>query len=163
MNGMSPEQIADLIEHRKWVPIAGIVIWFLTRLFKDDTKSWLPSVPGRWRPFVPFALAILSAVGEALFLGKPWLSAFIGGVLSAVEAITIQDLLINALRGGKEIPVPGLMVEGARPAPDKPVTVPPDPDRTQTAPKFTPPANDVSPQVDPGDPSKSPEDGRLGG
>lgn len=154
MDGMTAEQIASLIEHRKWVPIAGVVIWFLTRLLKSDTHRWLPSVPGRWRPLVPFAFGLASSVAEALILGKPWVSALVGGVVSAVQALAMQDVLINALRGGKEVPVPGLMVEGARPAPDKPVTVPPVADaqdrvETRAAPRF----------IMPDEPGTTPEPG----
>lgn len=122
---MDSDQIAQLIEQRKWVPVAALVIAFVTRLVKSDTK--LPiDVPARWRIWLVIGLGVSSGVLEHVIAGKTWTSALIGGAVSAALAVLGHETIIASLRAGKEIPVPGLMVPGTRPSPTAPVTVPPE-------------------------------------
>lgn len=120
---MTPDDIALLIEQRKWVPLAAIVIGLVVRLLKSDTK--LPTVPPRARIWLVFGLGIVSGVLEHVVAGKTWTSAIVGGAVSAVLAIVGHESIIASLRGGKELVIPGLIIPGARPSPNAPPSIPP--------------------------------------
>lgn len=145
---MDPDQLVSLIEHRKWVPLAALVIGVITRLIKSDTK--LPiDVPPRARIWVVIVLGATSAVLEKVVDGRTWTSALAGGAVSVAIAVLGHETIIASLRSGKEFPVPGLMVEGKAPSPTAPVTVEapvaPGAVETRATPKFTiPPPEDRS-------------------
>lgn len=103
-------QLVALAKAHAWLPIAAIVIGFFVRLTKDDAPAWLPSwarIPARWRPVAAAVLGQAAAVVDALTRGTPWLDATISGVLAAAIAVLGHGVLIEALRGGKEVPLPG--------------------------------------------------------
>jgi len=106
---MNPDQLVDLIERRAWVPLASVVVFFLVRLMKSDTK--LPiNLPPLTRAWVALGLGVLSGVLEKVATGRTWTSAIVGGLVTGALAIIGHDTLIASLRKGREIPVPGLMV-----------------------------------------------------
>lgn len=123
---MNPDDIALLIEQRKWVPLAAVVIFLVTRLLKSDTKIPI-DIPPRVRIWVVFGLGIASGVLEHVIAGKTWTSALIGGAVSAVLAVVGHESIIASLRGGKELVIPGLIVPGTRPSPGAPVSITPAP------------------------------------
>lgn len=121
---MNPSDLITMIERRAWVPLAALVVGFLVRLLKSDTK--LPiTIPGVYRMWVAFGLGVVSGVLEHVATGVSWTSAIVGGLVSAAFAALGHDALIGSLRAGRELAVPGLMLPGAPPAPGKPPTVPP--------------------------------------
>lgn len=122
--GIDPDQLAGLIDQRKWVPLAAVVIGFVVRLLKSDTKIPI-TIPPRARIFIVFGLGVASSVLEKVVEGKTWTSALVGGAVSVAMAVLLHETVIASIRGGKEIPIPGLMIPGAAPSPGAPVTVPP--------------------------------------
>lgn len=140
---MDPSQLGELVGQHKWVAVAAIVIGLLVRVVKSDIKIPI-NIPPAARPWLALGLGLLSGVLEKAATGRTWTSAIVDGVVSAVIAMVAHDAVIGGLRGGKEIPVPGLMIPGAAPGPAKPVTVPPaplqDPDQTPTP--IVPPRDD---------------------
>ena len=131
---LDPEKFARLIEERAWVPIAAVVVVYLLRLVKSDTK--LPiNIPSGWPRFaVLFLLGFVSGVLEKVASAAPgmhydpktWTSAIVGGLLTSVIALTMHNAY-ESMSGGKELPLPkALLVPGARPSPDKPPSIPPE-------------------------------------
>lgn len=121
---MDPSQLGELVTEHKWVGVAAIVIGVVVRLMKSDTKIPI-NIPTQYRVWLALGLGIVSGVLEAVATGKAWTPAIVDGLVSAAIAIVGQNAIIDSLRGGKEITVPGLMVPGASPAPGKPPSIDP--------------------------------------
>jgi len=131
--------IGLMIEQHKWVPLAALVIGLVVRLLKSDTKIPI-DIPPRWRVWLAFGLGIVSGILETVITGVPWQSAIIGGLVSTALAVLGQNVVIDSLRAGKEFPLPGLIIPGTQPAPDKPVTIRPPPnDKNSGGPPTIPP------------------------
>lgn len=132
---MNTEDLIKLVEDRKWVSLAAVVIFWLTRLLKSDTKIPI-DIPARYRWWLALGLGILSGVLEKVASSgtqdaKTWTSAIVGGLISFALASLGHQAIIENLRDGKELPIPGLMIPGARPSPDKPITIPPETPKTE--------------------------------
>lgn len=126
----STTEIVSLFEKRPWLVVAAFAIGLVVRLLKDDIKG-TPNVPSNRRVFCALGLGVLSgllekklgpSVGSA---AVTWIGGLLGGLGSAVAAITGHNVLIDALRGGREIPVPFLTKPGISPSPGKPPSIPP--------------------------------------
>lgn len=124
---IDPDKLAKLIEQRSWVPIATVVIWFVVRLLKSDTKLW--TIPADKRFYAVFLFGQVSGVLEHVVNDHmTWTSAILGGLISSVGAMTLQEGIIGAARSGKELPFPKFILrEGVSPAPGAPPTLPPPP------------------------------------
>lgn len=130
LDKLDPGKLAQLIEHRAWVPLASVAIYLLVRILKSDTKIPI-DIPPKARYWAAFALGIASGVLEKVVSAgtydqKTWTSAVVGGLISGAIAILGHEALIENLRNGRELAIPGLVVPGTRPAPDKPITIPPE-------------------------------------
>lgn len=121
MNEDVAHNLANLIEQRKWVPLAALVIFLTIRLLKSDTKIPV-DIPPRARIWVVFGLSIASGVLEHVIAGKSWTNALVGAGVTAAIAVLGHESFIASLRAGKELPVPGLIIPGARPSPTAPPT-----------------------------------------
>jgi hypothetical protein len=137
MNDLSL-QIADMISKRAWLPLGALVIGLVVRILKSDTKIPI-DIPPRLRIWAAFGLGQVSGALEAVVTGKTWKEAVLGGLVQSMLAIVGQNVLIGSLRGGKEIPLPGLTVPGAAPSPGKPPSLPPKPEEVPS-PAPEPPA-----------------------
>lgn len=101
------EELFALIRAHQWVAVAAVVIGFLTRLLKSDTK--LPiTLPPRVRPWLALVFGAASGMLETIVAGTPVDEALLGGLVAALTAIAGHDALIEGLRGGREVPLPGL-------------------------------------------------------
>ncbi len=120
------DHLLDAIAERRWLPVATIVIGLVVRLLKSDTKIPI-DIPPRARVWLAFGLGIVSGILEKVITGVGWEPAILGGLGAAVVAIAGHDAFIASIRGGKELPIPGLILPGARPAPSAPITIPPEP------------------------------------
>lgn len=96
--------LIELLNAHKWVALAALVIGAVVRLLKSDTPIPI-DIPSRWRPVVALGLGVVSGVLEALATGKPWLEAVIGGFVSAFAAMSGHAVLVDALRGGRDVGV----------------------------------------------------------
>lgn len=121
---MDPNEVASLLEQRAWVPLAALVIAFAVRLVKSDTKLPINLEP-RYRIWLGVGLGAVSGVLDHVVSGTPWRIALVGGAVSLALAVLGHETVVSSLRGGREIPIPGLMIPGAAPSPGKPITVHP--------------------------------------
>lgn len=107
---MSVEQILDMWKSGGWVPFAALAVGLIVRVTKEDTK--LPiDIPAKWRPMVAIVAGALLGAFEKVIAGGAWKDALLGGAAAAVLAIAGHYLGVDVARGGKDIPVPGMMKE----------------------------------------------------
>jgi hypothetical protein len=121
---MDPQPYLDLIAKHEWVALAALVIGCIVRMMKEDTRFPPFAVPARWRPFLALGLGVLSGMLQAVSTGTPWRDALVGGVVSGALAIAGHGWVVDGVRNGKDLPVPGLRKtpsSGGEPA------TPPDP------------------------------------
>lgn len=96
--------IVELAHGHAWIPLAALVVGFLTRLLKTErAQSWLGPLPAAHRPKVALLFGVAAGVLDGIANGTQWHSALIGGVLSALIAMGGHDLLIESIRGGREV------------------------------------------------------------
>lgn len=121
---MDPQVISQLIAERKWVLLSALVIGFVVRLLKSDTKIPI-DIPSKYRVWLALALGLVSGVLEKAAVGLSWKDAILNGLAAWVIAVLGHNTVVESLRGGKEINVPGLVKPGVPPSPGKPPSVPP--------------------------------------
>lgn len=122
---MDPQSLYGLLVAHQYALFAALVVGFLVRILKSDTKIPI-DVPPRARKIVALSLALLAAVVEKYAANTDWRRALFDGAVAWFCAEWGHYLLIDQARGGKELPIPGLMVPGEKPGPGKPTTIPPD-------------------------------------
>ena len=105
---MELADVIALISSHKWVALAALVIAFAVRLLKSDTTVPI-DIPAAWRPWLALGLGIVSGVLDKIANGTVWTAAVAGGLVSALIAVFGHDIIVGSLRGGVEIPIPGLM------------------------------------------------------
>ena len=122
---MNPNDILQLIQNHKWVPLSAVVIFFLVRLTKSDT-TFPVNIPPQYRVWAAYVLGLAGAIVQ--YYGKggvTWTQAILEGLIASVMASQTHNMVIGSIRGGKEFAFPGLMIPGACPGPGKPPSVPP--------------------------------------
>lgn len=100
------DHIVDLALDHKWIGLAALVIGAVVRVLKIDAPPHWLVVPSRWRPILALALGLVAGVLDKVSSGAAWMPAILGGLLAAVTAIASHDVVIEGLRGGKEIGAP---------------------------------------------------------
>lgn len=131
---MDPNDFKEyMVDQKKmWIFIGALVIGFVVRLMKDDTKG--PSIDPRWRMLLVWLLGVVQ-FGLNLALQMTPKQAAEYAAISALMAIGSHETIIEWWRNGKELPLPGLMK--AQPANDvsaPAVPVPPKIDPPQDPP-----------------------------
>lgn len=102
------DQLFDLIADHQWVAVAALVVGFLVRAIKSDTR--LPiTLPPRVRPWLALGLGAVSGVLEHVVTGVSWRDALLGGLASALAAMAGHDVLVEGVRRGREVRMPGMM------------------------------------------------------
>lgn len=130
---LDPQKLADLAHNRLWVPLASIILLWVVRLLKSDTK--LPiDIPSGWpRYAIVFVLGTVSGILEKVAGEVPslhydkhtWTSAIVGGLVTSATALVLHNGWENFTKG-KELPLPKfLLIPGERPSPGKPPSIPP--------------------------------------
>jgi hypothetical protein len=117
------EAISTLIVEHRWAALCALLAGVLVRLSKSDNLVPL-NIPARLRPWIPVVFGVFGAVAEALANGKPWSQAIVAGIFVALAPIAGHELLVESLRGGKELPVPGLMKDDSKGPKDPPARPP---------------------------------------
>lgn len=108
------EDILDLIASQQWLALSALALGFAVRLVKQDSK--LPvTIPQRYRPALAFALGAVAGVLELVVAGHTWREATVTAVGAPLLAIVGHVVGVEGLRGGREIPIPGLTKTGPRP------------------------------------------------
>jgi len=139
---MDVQPFLDLIAQHQWVGLASLVIGLVVRLLKEDTRFPPFAIPARWRPMLALGLGVASGVLRTVATGTPWRVAVLGGLVSGFAAIAGHASVVDGVRNGRDIPMPGLTKKPAASAPPPPA----DPDPEQ------PPPTDPAPPT-PRDPS----------
>ncbi len=97
--------ISTLIVQHKYLALLALIIGFVVRLLKSDTV--LPvTVSPKLRGWVAVLLGAIGGIVEHLANGTPWREALASGITAGVLSIVGHELLVESLRGGKEVPVP---------------------------------------------------------
>jgi hypothetical protein len=115
---VNAQDLIAAIQAHAWPLVAALVIGFLVRIGKDDVSS-LPTIPKRFRPLVALGLGLVSGACDAIVRGTPWKQALGMGLVSSFLAMGGHDVIIEAIRGGKEV--------GAKPDDSERDTEPPGP------------------------------------
>ncbi len=118
--------ITGFLKANPWIWIATICIWLAMRVIQSDVKV-IPTVPAKFRIFCLPIFTIIAMGGARYQAHASWVTAFLGSVLAAFMSIYFHEAIVNSLRGGKAIPLPGLTIPGAQPSPGAPVTKPVEP------------------------------------
>lgn len=124
---MDPKPFVDLIAKHEWVGLAALIIGLIVRLLKEDTRFPPFAMPARWRPLLAVGLGIGSGILQAASTGTPWRDAILGGVVSGLVAIAGHEAIVESIRDGKDVPLPGLTKvplpsdRGPKPEPPTPV------------------------------------------
>jgi hypothetical protein len=105
---MNPEDdqiissLLGLVASRQWVPASSAAIGLLIRLSKSDVQ-WFPNLDARWRSFACVMLGILDGVLHKVLSGDKWGPSIAGGVFAACLAIATHEVVIEGIRGGREL------------------------------------------------------------
>lgn len=103
----------------QWILVAALAIGILVRLVKSDNKFPI-DIPPRLRVWLALGLGVISGILMKVASGMTWKASIVAGLASSVTAILGQNVVIDSIRGGKEIPVPGLMKGPPAVDPDSP-------------------------------------------
>lgn len=91
----------------EFLPLVPLAIYAIVRVLKSDTV--LPiDVPPKWRAPLAYGLGIAAAVVDGVVGGLSWRAAFLA-VIAPFLAQSGHEVGIEIVRGGRELPVPGLM------------------------------------------------------
>ena len=101
-------QFYALLKANAYLLLAAFSIGLFVRALKSDTK--IPfEIPSRFRPPVAALLGIVAGGLEAVAKGMPFQDALRQGAIMGLVTILGHFLVIDVIRGGKEIPLPWLM------------------------------------------------------
>lgn len=123
---MEIQNLYTLLADHQYALAAALVIGLLVRLLKSDTKIPI-TLPPAYRKYAALGLALAATVIERFAAGATWGKALFDGALAWALTEWGHKIVIEDLRGGRELPIPGLIVPGKAPAAGKPITVPPPP------------------------------------
>lgn len=113
---MSSDSIIGLLGSKEIsITVTMLIIGSIVRLSKGDVP-WFPTVPSRWRPVLSIALGVLVAALYRVVLHGSLNDALILGAVTGLGPIVGHDVIVHALLGGKEPPVPFIK----KPSPPEP-------------------------------------------
>ncbi len=116
-----------LVEKHPWPVVSTFLVGLVVRLMKSDTKIPI-DIPSRYRIWSALGVAlVLATLGHFAFEKAPWGTALAEGLVTWILAVLGHNVVIDSLRGGKEIPIPYLTKPGVPPSPGKPPSIPPGP------------------------------------
>lgn len=115
---MDPQQLVQFIVEGKWWAVAALVIGLVIRLLKSDVKIPI-NIPAPYRVWIALGLGIVAGACNKVASGMTWRAALLWGLGAAIAAIVGHETLVESLRRGKELPVPGLMVKPVDPPSEK--------------------------------------------
>jgi hypothetical protein len=98
-------QVSELAQSGEWIAIGAIGVGLLVRLSKSDKfAAWFPvNVSAQWRSWAAMGLGVVYGVLQAVAGGKPWKTALVGGVVSALLAVSGHELIVESIRKGREL------------------------------------------------------------
>jgi len=103
---MDPTELLTLIETPAGrIALTAWAINAVVRLLKEDTRI-LPTVPAAHRRALAYGLGLVAGAVQMVATGAPWSTAVKVALLSPLVAILGHHLVVDKLRGGRELPVP---------------------------------------------------------
>ena len=91
-----------------WSPLLLAALnWLIVRYGRDDTKFPI-DIPLRLKPWVPIVLSVIAAGLARFVAGATWPEVVKLGVAGAFGPTAFHQLIVESLRDGHEIPVPGM-------------------------------------------------------
>ena len=99
--------IYTLVEQHKWIPLAAVIVGLVIRLLKSDTKIPI-TIPTRARVWLVLALGVVAGTLEKVGTGGQWTPAIVDGLIAALLAMLGHETIVNSVRGGRDVPLPGL-------------------------------------------------------
>lgn len=120
---MDIDQLVTLMQTHAWIPLASVVIGLAVRLVKSDKAvAWFPiAIPPQVRSWLALGLGLIAGVLDKVVAGAPWPTAMLGGLVAAISAISGHELVVESLRGGRDIGVPKGAGGGGGDAPKVPI------------------------------------------
>lgn len=113
---VDPATVLQWVTAHKWAPLIALIVGLLVRLVKADTK--LPSeLPAVFRPYFALFLSFAAADALAVMGGTPWVTVTETALAGFVLAVLGHQTIVEGMRGGVEIPVPGLTRPNMLPSP----------------------------------------------
>lgn len=108
-----PQMLMDLISQHRWFFLAAIVIGLSVRLLKSDTIG--PVIPSKYRALVAIVMGGASGIAipvlQKLGNGVPPKDALMWGFFAAFSAIAGHNVIVDAARGGKDLPMPPFLMK----------------------------------------------------
>jgi len=96
------DAVISLVRDQRWLALAALVIGLVVRLLKSDGPiPW--NLPARFRPWLAVGLGIVASCVDKVATGTPWRASIAAGLVAAFAAISGHQLLVESLRGGREI------------------------------------------------------------
>lgn len=93
-----------LVHKHSWTAISAFLIGLLVRLLKTEEGAKLfPWISSKYRVMVAIFLGQIAAVLESIVQGSRPHEAVLNGVAATAIAVLGHDLLIEGMRGGKEL------------------------------------------------------------
>lgn len=105
---MDDPNLLSLIQAGQWIPLSALVIGFIVRALKEDTK-FLPTVTPERRRILAFGLGLVAGALQLVAGGAPLREAILTAVVSPLFAMLGHHTVIDWMRGGREIPIPWMM------------------------------------------------------
>lgn len=103
------DTVLSLVRGHNWIAIAAILDGLLIRLSKDDryVRFFPVAIAPKWRPWFALAVGVVEGcVAIKLLSHGAWSEAIFGGFSAGVTAITGHELVVESLRGGRDLFVP---------------------------------------------------------
>lgn len=103
------QQFAQLAAEGRWFLALSLLVGFLVRLLKDDgAVKWFPAtIPAAWRAPAALALGVVMATLRLTGNGMAWWPAILAGIAEGLtagsSAVAGHQVLVESLRGGREL------------------------------------------------------------
>jgi hypothetical protein len=117
-----------LVRDHNWIAIAAVIDGLLIRLAKSDRAvSFFPvAIAPSWRPWCALLVGIVEGIIAIKLLSHgTWSEAIGGGISAGITAITGHELVVESLRGGRDMFVPKAPAPPDAPPPPKPISIKP--------------------------------------
>lgn len=95
--------LLSLFQQHAWMALAVLVMGFVTRVLKSDTKFPI-DIPSRWQPVIVLVLGQAYAGLQAVAGGVAWKTAVTQGLVASFLTMGLFDLVVKAAFDGKDIP-----------------------------------------------------------
>jgi len=102
---MDVQPLVDALSHHSYAMFAALLVGLLVDFAKQGWfSSWLARrLKPAWLPWVAIGLGVAGTVSTSFVSGKPIVAALMEGLAAGMAAIAGHEMLIEGLRGGREL------------------------------------------------------------